>query len=197
MDNLGTYGTPTLFEASSAVQALSQKITPLYRPIELFGHAYTVKAAPGDNLAVHNALSQAPLNSVLVVTIGSETRHGFWGEVMTEAALARGIRGLVTDGAVRDSEAIRKKSFPVFCVGVAIPGTKKECAGSLDEPVMFGEVVVRPGDFLVGDDDGVVVIPRESADEVLEKARARAEKENAFIEKLRQGQLTLDLLDLR
>ena len=115
---------------------------------------------------------------------------------MTQAALARGLRGLVTDGAVRDTEAIRKCSFPVFCAGTAIPGTNKTLAGRLNEPIVLTQVLIRPGDFLVGDEDGVVVISQESVQKVLEKAQEHVEKERTYLERLRGGELTVDLFQL-
>lgn len=194
---LGKFATPTLLEASAAVAALCPSIAPLYRPIGLCGPAYTVLASPGDNLAVHLALAEAPAGSVLVVATGPETQKGAWGEIMTRAALARGIRGLVTDGAVRDTRAIRRLGFPVFCAGIAIPGTTKCDRGVRNEPVMLGGLTVRPADFMVGDDDGVVVVAADRVDEALEKAGARARKEAGLIKRLRRGELTLDLLNLR
>ena len=196
-EKVGQYAASTLFEASDDVAALAPTIAPLYRPIRLSGPAYTILADPGDNLAVHLGLAQAPPGSVLVVASGMEVEKGFWGEVMMEAALARGLRGLVTDGAVRDIEVIRERSFPVFCGGIAIPGTTKTLPGRLNEPVVLTQVLIRPGDLLVGDDDGVAVIRREKALDVVEKAQARVEKETAFLERLKQGELTVDLLGLR
>lgn len=194
---LGKFGTPTLAEVSSDVLALAPTIAPLYRPIQLAGVAYPVVLGAKDNLAAHFAVADAPSGSVVVAATGQETQVGFWGEVLTEAALARGIRGLVTDGAVRDVRAIRDISFPVFCAGVAIPGTIKSFPGLLNEALAIGGVTIRPGDFIVGDDDGVVVVRREGAGAVLEKAKARTAKEIAFIKRLREGELTLDLYDLR
>jgi len=124
-ERLAKYSTPTLAEASSHVVVLPPVIAPLFRPIQLSGPVYLVLAMPGDNLAVHLALAKAPGGSVLVVATGPELQKGFWGEIMTEAALARKIRGLVTDGAVRDTRPIRESAFPVFCAGVAISGTTK------------------------------------------------------------------------
>lgn len=196
-EGLGSYATPTLFEASPVVRPLPPRIAPLYRPLQLHGPTYPVSAQPGDNLAVHLALAEAPAGSVLVVKTGAEVERGFWGEIMTEAALARGIRGLVTDGAVRDTRALRRLEFPVFCAGVAIRGTTKNDRGLLNQPVVLGEVTIRPGDIIVGDDDGVVVVPADSALDVMEKAEARVRKETGFIERLRRGELTLDLLNLR
>ncbi len=194
---LGKFGTPTLAEVSTEVVALSPTIAPLFRPIQLAGVVYAVQLGPQDNLGAHFAVAEAPAGSVLVITTGREVRVGFWGEVLTEAALARGIRGLVTDGAVRDVRAIRERPFPVFCAGVAIPGTVKKSAGRLNEPVTVGDVTIRSGDLILGDDDGVVVVPRDAASYVLERAKARTEKEIAFIKRLREGELTIDLYDLR
>ena len=116
---------------------------------------------------------------------------------MTEGALARGIRGLVTDGAVRDIRSIRDLSFPIFCTGIAIPGTSKDFPGLSNEPVTIGNVMIRPGDLIIGDDDGVVVVRCDAAPDVLEKAKARSDKEISFIKRLREGELTIDLYDLR
>ena len=197
LEKLGTYGTPTLFEASIDVKALGPGIVALYRPINMVGPAYTVAPAPGDNLCVHLALAEAPPGSILVVATTEDTQHGFWGEVMTEAALARGIVGLVTDGAVRDSRAIRERNFPVFCKNTAIPGTTKRSVGVLNKPITIGQGIIQPGDVVAGDDDGVVVFPMALASELLELAEARRAKENRIMERLRQGELTLDLLGLR
>jgi 4-hydroxy-4-methyl-2-oxoglutarate aldolase len=194
---LGKFGTPTLAEVSPQVSALYPMVAPLYRPIQLAGVAYPVVLGANDNLSAHFAVADAPSGSVLVAATGQNARSGFWGEVLTEGALARDIRGLVTDGAVRDVRAIRDRSFPIFCAGVAIPGTSKNFVGPLNEPVTIGDVLIRPGDFIVGDDDGVVVVRHEAASDVLEKAKARSEKELAFIKRLREGELTIDLYDLR
>jgi 4-hydroxy-4-methyl-2-oxoglutarate aldolase len=196
-EQLAHFATPTLYEVSDAVQALLPVIAPLFRPIRLVGRAYPVLAGYGDNLTVHRALAEAPAGSVLVVVNGGDLQHGFWGEITMEAALARQVRGLVTDGAVRDTSAIRARQFPIFCAGVAIAGTTKAVPGILNQPVMIGGVVVRPGDYLVGDDDGVVVIQHEQASTIPALAQARVDKENAMIEQIRQGSLTLDLLNLR
>ena len=197
IDLLGSYGTPTLFEVASEVRTMPSNIAPLYRPINLFGPAYPVLAVPGDNLAVHLALAEAPAGSVLVVATGGATQYGFWGEITTAAAQARAIRGLVTDGAVRDTRAIQAHAFPVFCSAVAIPGTVKLSPGMLNQPIVIGGTVIRPGDLIVGDEDGVVIIPPAIGLEVLEKAQARAKTESEMLRRLSQGELTLDLLDLR
>jgi 4-hydroxy-4-methyl-2-oxoglutarate aldolase len=197
ISELADFGAATLFEAYHDVQALLPNISPLYRPIHVCGPAYPVFAPAGDNLAIHYALAEAPAGSVLVVAAGGEIGKGLWGEVMTVSALARGIRGLVTDGAVRDVRAIRALNFPVFAAGVAIPGTVKQQAGVRNEPVEVGGAIIRPGDIVVGDDDGVVIIGQEAAQQALKAAEMRTRKETSMIQRLREGALTLDLLGLR
>jgi 4-hydroxy-4-methyl-2-oxoglutarate aldolase len=197
VEQLAQFATPTLFEASDRVAALAPAIKPLSIPINLSGFAYTVMAEPGDNAVVHWALAEAPPGSVLVAAIGGDILRAFWGEIMTEAAIARDIRGLVTDGAVRDSRAIRLVSFPVFCAGTAIVGPGKSRQGELGRPVVLGQTLIHTGDIIVGDDDGVVVIPQDEVQNVIERARERQDKENAVIERVRLGHLTVDLLNLR
>lgn len=194
---LGQYATPTLFEVAEEVVALGPEITPLFRPIRLLGPALTVQAARADNLPIHRALKAASPGVVLVVATGGDTAHGFWGEIMLEAALARGIAGLVIDGAVRDTEAIRRSGFPVYSAGTAIPGTSKCWPGILNRQVQIATARVRPGDWVVGDDDGVVIVPPDIAASVVLAAQIRVEKETEFIRRLREGELTIDLLGLR
>jgi 4-hydroxy-4-methyl-2-oxoglutarate aldolase len=198
VDRLGAYATPTLYEAApNYVMALAPGIAPLFRPIKLVGPAYPIQAGSGDNLAVHLALEHVPGGAVLVVATGGNTLQAGFGEILMEAALARSVRGLVTDGAVRDTRAIRDKGFPVFCAAVAIAGTIKRWPGLLNQPVIMGGATIRPGDYVVGDDDGVVVVVPDGASETLDQAQARVEKENAYIQRIRQGGLTVDLMNLR
>ena len=191
------YGTATLFEACPDVRALSNNIRPLFCPIAVYGVAYPVYAPPGDNLAVHLALAEAPPGSVLMVGTEAETHKGFWGEVMTEAAIARQLSGLITDGAVRDTNSIRKLHFPVFSAGIAIPGTVKAKQGRRNCSIQLGGVEISPGDVVIGDDDGVVIVPQTSVATAREAADLRTRKERDFIDKLRNGALTIDLLGLR
>jgi 4-hydroxy-4-methyl-2-oxoglutarate aldolase len=195
--DLSGYGTATLLEACPDVRALSNNIRPLFCPIDVCGVAYPVDAPPGDNLPVHLALAEAPAGSVLMVRTQAETHKGFWGEVMTEAAIARQLSGLITDGAVRDTRSIRKLQFPVFSVSIAIAGTLKAQAGRRNCSIEIGGVNVSPGDVVVGDDDGVVIIPQASVPIVREAAALRSRKECDFINKIRHGALTVDLLGLR
>jgi 4-hydroxy-4-methyl-2-oxoglutarate aldolase len=196
-ERLAQYATPTLFEAATEVAALGTMIIPLSRPIRLCGPAFTVRAAPADNLPVHNALAEAPAGSVLAIATEGDAAHAFWGEIMTEAALARGVAGLVIDAAVRDTAAIRRSGFPIFSAGIAVAGPGKKWRGILQQPIELAGAVIRPGDWIVGDDDGVVVVPAQVTERVIELAQARVEKEARIIERLRGGELTVDLLGLR
>jgi len=187
-------GTATLHEASGQKGALPSAIKPIASTMRLAGPAFTVATPPGNNLWIHRALAAAA-GEVLVVVTSKHYEAGYWGDIMTVAALARGIAGLVIDGCVRDSEAIARLHFPVFARGLSIRGTRKDptAAGYLQAPVTFGEVTVEPGDLVVGDADGVVVISRANVVEVFEKARERERREAEVIERLRKGETTLDI----
>ncbi len=158
--------------------------------------AFPVRCTPGDNLAVHVAVTCAPTGSVLVVDVGDVPERGYWGEVLTTAAKSRGLRGLVIDGGVRDVAALRELAFPVFSAMVALPGAAKVAAGRVGFPVRVGGAPVALGDWVVGDEDGVVVVPGAVVDEVVEAGRVRAAKEQEMFERLRAGATTLELLEI-
>jgi len=138
----------------------------------------------------------AAAGSVLVVDVGEERELGFWGEVLTVAAQARGIAGLVIDGCVRDVDALAAHGFPVFSSGVALTGATKEMPGSVNRPIVAGDVEVEAGDWIVGDVDGVVVVPTGDVDAVLAAAEARTTKEADLFEALEAGKTTIALLGL-
>jgi 4-hydroxy-4-methyl-2-oxoglutarate aldolase len=158
--------------------------------------AYPVRCTPGDNLAIHVGVARAPAGSALVVDVGDVRELGYWGEVLTTAAESRGVTGLVIDGCVRDVAALAAHGFPVFSTGLALPGATKALPGAVGEPVVVGDVEVAPGDWVVGDGDGVVVLPGADLQDVLEAGRARAERERGYFEALRRGSTTLELLGL-
>jgi 4-hydroxy-4-methyl-2-oxoglutarate aldolase len=158
--------------------------------------AFTVRCTHGDNLAIHVAVARAPAGSALVVDTGLDPTRGYWGEVLTTGAEARGITGLVIDGGVRDVDALAAHAFPVFSAAIALPGATKEMPGALGEPVTIGDAIVAPGDWVVGDADGVVVIAAASLADVLAAGRAREAKERKMFDELRAGRTTLELLDL-
>jgi 4-hydroxy-4-methyl-2-oxoglutarate aldolase len=155
-----------------------------------------VVCTPGDNLGIHVGVARAPEGHALVVTVGDVRELGYWGEVLTTAAKARGLAGLVIDGCVRDVGALASHGFPVFSTGVALPGATKQEPGSVGLPAVVGDVDVALGDWLVGDVDGVTVVPGDDLEAGHAAGQARAEKESGVLEGLRGGATTLDLLDL-
>ncbi|MFW6368487.1 MAG: RraA family protein, partial [Spirochaetota bacterium] len=160
------------------------------------GRALTVFCHIGDNLMIHKAVSIAHPGDVLVVSIRNDTRSGAWGEILTTFARSKGVVGLVIDGAVRDAEATRNRNFPVFSRGLAVGATVKRSLGQINHPVAIGDQIVHPGDLIVGDIDGVVVVPRERAGSVYEASVERERKEEKLMEKISAGATTLDLLGL-
>jgi 4-hydroxy-4-methyl-2-oxoglutarate aldolase len=188
----------SLHEASGRQGALPAAIKPLGPAYRLCGWAFPVMSPPGDNLWLHRAIYEAAAGDVLVVHTGGFTEAGYWGEIMTHAALERKLAGLVIDGGVRDSRRLIELAFPVFSRGTCIQGTSKDPLGkgSLRTPVQFGNVMVRHGDLVVGDADGVVVIPREIVLAVVEKAHARDAAEAVILERLSRGETTLAIYNL-
>lgn len=158
--------------------------------------AFTVECAPHDNLAIHAGLARAPRATVLAVCVLGDLARGYWGEVLTAAAQAAGVVALVIDGTVRDIEAIERRRFPVHARGCALLGATKEGPGRVGAPVAIGDVVVRSGDWLVGDADGVVVIGAGELEACVTVARDRAAKENTMFERLMEGATTVELLGL-
>jgi len=193
-DALLRHGTATLGE--SGARRMRSRIRPVWSGAEVVGPAVPVRCTPGDNLGIHVGVTVAPPGSVLVVDVGEERELGFWGEVLTTAALARGIAGLVIDGCVRDVDALAAHGFPVFSSGVALTGATKEMPGSVNREVVAGDVEVEAGDWIVGDVDGVAVVPRDALDEVLAAAQARTEKEAGLFDALQAGKTTIELLGL-
>ncbi len=189
-------GAATVYEAAGAEGGLDPMIRPVWRGASVCGPALPVRCVPGDNLAVHRALEVAEPGAVLVVDAHGHMA-GYCGEVMAVAAATRGVAGLVIDGAVRDSEALERLAFPVFSRGVSILRTVKHEPGRVGEPVVVGGVVVRAGDVVVADADGVVVVRAERLREVLDASVARVEREVQVMARLRAGELTLDVLGLR
>jgi 4-hydroxy-4-methyl-2-oxoglutarate aldolase len=187
-------GAATLGESGGI--AADRRLRPAWPGAELAAPAYPVGCAPGDNLAVHVAVTKAPAGSALVVDVGWVPDRGYWGEVLTTAAEAAGITGLVMDGGVRDVAALEAHSFPVFSAAIALTGASKDKPGSVGSPVRVGGVLVSFGDWVVADVDGVTVVPHSRLESVLEAGRTRAEKEAGFFAALRAGRTTLDLLEL-
>jgi 4-hydroxy-4-methyl-2-oxoglutarate aldolase len=161
------------------------------------GTAVTALCWPGDNLMIHAAVEQCQAGDLLVVTTVSPCRDGLFGELLATSLAARGVRGLVIETGVRDVAELRAMGFGVWSAAVSAQGTVKETAGGVNVPVVIGGQVVRPGDAIIADDDGVVCVPRPDVGQALEAARARVAKEDRNREALASGQLGLDMYGLR
>ncbi|GAO22249.1 dimethylmenaquinone methyltransferase [Alicycliphilus sp. B1] len=189
-------GTSTLFEASGlATGAANAAIRPVWAGASIAGPAYPLECSPGDNLAIHIAMEKAPRGSILVISTGGFVA-GYWGEVLTVAAEAAGIAGLVIDGGVRDVAALTSRRFAVFTRGISMRGTIKASAPSVGQPISLTGTPVAPGDLVVADDDGVLVIPAAHVEHALANGQARADKEARMMEALAQGKSTLELMGL-
>lgn len=191
-------GTATLFEAGAHNGALPSSINAIAPQLSVAGPAFPVQVPPGDNLWLHHALCAAAPGDVIVASAAGGLEHGYFGEVMAEAALARGIAGLVIEGGVRDTARMTALGFPVFSQRVCIRGTTKDAtlSGALGKAVRIGDVTVRRGDLVVGDADGVVVVPRDDVARTLDQGVAREEKERLLIQALRDGERSVDIYDL-
>lgn len=188
-------GTSTLFEASGLNCSVDPLIRAVWPGASIAAPAYPVHCSPGDNLAIHIAMERAPRGSVLVVCTDNFVA-GYWGEVLTVAAEAVGLAGLVIDGGVRDVAALARRRFPVFTRGVSVRGTIKASAPSVGKPIDFTGIPVCAGDLVVADDDGVIVIPANAVERTLAAGQARADKESVMMEKLAKGSTTLELMNL-
>jgi 4-hydroxy-4-methyl-2-oxoglutarate aldolase len=187
-------GAATVGESGG--RPMRARIRAAWRGARLAAPAFPVRCTPGDNLAIHVAVASAPAGSALAVDVGDEDELGYWGEVLTTAAEARGVVGLVIDGGVRDTGALEAHGFPVFATTVALRGASKNRPGTVGAPVEVGGVSVAGGDWLIGDGDGVAVVSAAAIEDVLRAARQRAEKEWAMFGSLRRGGTTVELLGL-
>jgi 4-hydroxy-4-methyl-2-oxoglutarate aldolase len=186
-------GAATVHEAFDRRGAVDSAIKPIWPGMRVVGPAFTLQTPPGDNLTIHAAMKLARPGDVLVVDAGDYTEQGAFGEMMATSALALGIAGLVINGGVRDAAAIRTVGFPVFARAISIKGTVKATLGPIAEPIVFGGVAVNPGDLVLGDDDGLVVVPLAELDAVLATSRARDAKEDALRAALKAGRSTWDI----
>jgi 4-hydroxy-4-methyl-2-oxoglutarate aldolase len=191
---LGGFGSATLGECGA--RTLPSRVRPIWPGAALAAPAIPVSCAPADNLAIHVAVARAPAGSALVVDVGDVPERGYFGEVLTTGAQARGIAGLVIDGGVRDVAALRGLGFPVFASMVALPGASKVAAGTVGQTTEVAGVRVALGDWVVGDVDGVVIVPGDKIEEIVAAAHGRTKKELEYFESLRSGATTVELLGL-
>nr|WP_325180145.1 4-carboxy-4-hydroxy-2-oxoadipate aldolase/oxaloacetate decarboxylase [uncultured Oscillibacter sp.] len=196
IEELKKYGSATVHEAIGRKGAMYARMNPLGPGMKCCGSAITVKMQAGDNLTLLKALDVAKVGDVLVVDNGNLEDEGPWGEIMSIAAQLKGIAGLVIDGCVRDSGEIKEMGFPVFCVGTCIIGTVKESVGLINHPITCGRAMVNPGDVILADEDGVVVVSRDEIDYAIELSQKRTEKEKRQVERLKTGESLLHIANL-
>jgi len=194
---LAGFGVATVHEAIGRTGYLGPGVRPAQQGSRIGGTAVTVVCWPGDNLMIHAAVEQCQPGDMLVVTTTSPSSDGAFGELLATSLQYRGVRGLVTTGGVRDVAELKAMSFPVFCAAVSAQGTVKATAGAVNIPVSVGGQQITPGDAVLADDDGVLVVPRGDVSRALSAARTRAEKEEATRAAFRQGELGLDRYGLR
>ena len=193
VSELSKFSAATLHEALGKTGNLPSAIKPIAKNMKVCGPAYTVQTMPRDNVLLHRAYAYANAGDVLIVNCSGFYEAGYWGDLMSLGAKTKGINGLVIDGCVRDADDIEAMNFPVFSRGLCIRGTSNYGDGWLNEPIFIGDVRINPGDFIVGDRDGVVVVPQNRAEEAIEKALAREKKEEWVREELRKGRVSIDI----
>ncbi|MGO4607728.1 4-carboxy-4-hydroxy-2-oxoadipate aldolase/oxaloacetate decarboxylase [Variovorax sp. 2RAF20] len=196
LKQLRDLGAATVYEAQGAKGALDSGLKPIDPTARLAGPALTVDCRPADNLMLHYAVQKARPGDVLVVDAKGFLEAGPWGDVLTIQAMKVGIAGLVINGCVRDANLIIGLGFPVFCRGLSIKGTAKNQPGKINVPVTIGDVLIHPGDIIVGDRDGLVVVPQDGVASAIASSVAREEKEDQQRKAIEEGVFTADLLGL-
>jgi 4-hydroxy-4-methyl-2-oxoglutarate aldolase len=194
---LGEQGVATVHEAQGRTGLMRPYMRPIYPNAKLAGVAITVSCQPGDNLMIHAAMDVVQAGDVLVVTTASASTDGMFGDLLATSCQAHGVVGLIIDAGIRDTADLATMKFPVWAMAISAQGTVKATAGSVNIPVVCAGAIVNPGDVIVADNDGVVVVPRDRASEVADLAAKRIAKEEQSRQRLGRGELGLDFYGLR